>query len=63
MLYDLYKEQQKRLKKLSAGTLETKLRIKNMVNCLCWIEIESHLNILIRKEKEIIDERHNKKFI
>ncbi|CAF4119666.1 unnamed protein product, partial [Adineta steineri] len=37
--------------------------IKNNVNYFTWFEIDSHINKLILKEKEIISERHNKKYL
>ncbi|CAF1370086.1 unnamed protein product [Didymodactylos carnosus] len=63
MLYDLCKEQQKRLRKLNLDMLDCQSRIQNAVNYLTWIEIESYINTLIHKEKEIIAVYHNKKYL
>ncbi|CAF1246423.1 unnamed protein product [Rotaria sordida] len=62
MLYNVFKEQQKRLKKLKFEVTECQSGIKNVVSFSTFIEIESHIKKLILKEKEIINERHNKKF-
>ena len=63
MLYNLFKEQRKRLNKLNSEITECQSIIKNIVSYTIWIEIESHINRLILKEKAIIDERHNRKFL
>ncbi|CAF1001367.1 unnamed protein product [Rotaria sordida] len=55
-------KQQKRLKKLKFEVTECQSGIKNVVSFSTFIEIESHIKKLILKEKEIINERHNKKF-
>ena len=62
-LYNIFKEQQKRLKKSNSEIIDCQSGIKNVVSYATWIEIESHMNRLILKEKEIIDERHNRKLL
>ncbi|CAF5064255.1 unnamed protein product, partial [Rotaria sp. Silwood1] len=62
MLYNLFKEQKKKLKKLNYDVIEIESTLKKVVNNLIWIEIESYINKLLSKEKEIINTRHNKKF-
>ena len=61
MLYDIFKEQQKKLKKLMLDINECRSRIKNVVSHYIIIGIETHVNKLIIKEKEIINTRHRKK--
>ena len=62
MLYDLFKEQEKGLKKILLNITDYKLRIKSIVNYSTWIEIESYINKVIKNEKLKIKTRHDKKY-
>ena len=61
MFYDIFKEQQKKLKKLMLDINEYRSRLKNVVSHCIMIGIETYINKLIIKEKEIINTRHRKK--
>ncbi|CAM4988372.1 unnamed protein product, partial [Rotaria socialis] len=62
MLYNLYTEQLKRLKKLNNDVTENESCIKNIVSYPIMTEIVIYIDKLIQKEKEIIHDRHNRKF-
>ncbi|CAF3508148.1 unnamed protein product [Rotaria socialis] len=62
MLYNIYTEQLKRLKKLNNDVTENGSCIKNIVSYPIMTEIVIYIDKLIHKEKEIIHDRHNRKF-